>query len=159
MEMEITETPQGNNNNKTIICPIITVWILFLINIIDLNSSTSYRYYTLTIFLLIYLLSTLLLLVVGILITLGIEKGKYKLYHIGFIVTIVYALVKIFLRILLIMRYPNYFINSLIYLLLDLIPFIVLLLYRKKVKENSQDTEVVRNINIDLQEGNNQLIQ
>ncbi len=154
------EAPQANNN-KTIICPIVTIWIIFLINLIDLNSYIydRYRYYILSIFFLNYLLSTLLLLVVGILITLGIEKGKYKLYHIGFIVTIVYALVKIFLRILLIMRYPNYFINLLIYLLLDLIPFIVLLLYRKKVQENSQGIEAIRNINIDLQEGNNQLIQ
>ena len=157
MEMEITETPQGNNNNKTIICPIITVWILFLINIIDLNSSTSYRYYTL-IFLLIYLLSILLLLVIGILITLGIERGKYKLYRIGFIITIIYTIIQIFYIIPLIMKNQNYFITLLIYLLLDLILFIVLLLYRKKVKENSQD-EVVRNINIDLQEGNNHLIQ
>ena len=154
------EAPHANNN-KTIICPIVTIWIIFLINLIILNSSISYIYYTLNIFLLIYLLSTLLLLVIGILITLGIERGKNKLYHIGFIITIIYTIIQIFYIILLFINNPKtfrYFITLLIYLLLYLAPFIVLLLYRKKVQENSQD-EVVRNINIDLQEGNNHLIQ
>ena len=158
------EAPQANNN-KTIICPIVTIWIIFLINLIILNSSISYIYYTLNIFLLIYLLSTLLLLVIGILITLGILKRKNILYLIGFIITIIYTIIQIFYRIIFFLNNPNrssYFtllIISLFLLLFDLIPFIVLLLFRKNVKENCQDTEIVRNINIDLQEGNNQLIQ
>ncbi len=157
------EAPQANNN-KTIICPIVTIWIIFLINLIDLNSYIydRYRYYILSIFFLNYLLSTLLLLVIGILITLGIERGKNKLYHIGFIITIIYTIIQIIYIILLFINNPKklrYIITLLIYLLLDLIPFIVLLLYRKKVQENSQGIEAIRNINIDLQEGNNQLIQ
>ena len=63
MEMETPETAQARNN-KTLICPIITVWIYFLLSLIHFDSFI--RLYTLLD--IIYTLSTLLLLTIGILI-------------------------------------------------------------------------------------------
>ena len=157
MEMETPEAPQARNN-KIFICPILTVWIFFLLSLINFESYIRMN----SLLDIIYLLSALLLLIIGILITIAIVKGKYKLYLIGLIITIIYSIIQILLIILLIMNLSSQFINLitlLITLLIELIPLIVLLIYRKKVQENSQDTEVVRNINIDLQGGNNQLIQ
>ena len=156
MEMETPEAPQARNN-KIFICPILTVWIFFLLSLINFESYIRMN----SLLDIIYLLFALLLLIIGILITIAIVKGKYKLYLIGLIITIIYSIIQIFLTIYYIYNSDEsiYFFSNLILLLIFLIPLIVLLLYRKKVQDNSQDTEVFRNINIDLQGGNNQLIQ
>ncbi len=158
--METPERPPARNN-KTFICPIITVWIFFLLSLINLNSffSQNPKYFTIIEY--IYPLSTLLLLIMGIYITLGLVKRQYKLYNIGFIITIIYTIIQISSRLLLIMENRNrsHLFTNIIFLFIDFIPFIVVVSYRRKIQENYRDTEAFRNINIDLQEGDNQLIQ
>ena len=65
MEMETPEASQARNN-KIFICPILTVWIFFLLSLFDLNSHKRMN----SLLDIIYLLFALLLLIIGILIFL-----------------------------------------------------------------------------------------
>ena len=83
-------TPQAPQAKlKKVICPIVTVWVLFMVNlIIPFNGSRSYifYYYLERISPIFFLFIIFGLLTIAILITLGIERNKYKLYLIGFII-------------------------------------------------------------------------
>ena len=98
------ETPQEPQNKlEKIICPIVTVWVLFLLNIIIYKNGDFLYYYDHEYYyynnhrlgafpIIFYLFIFFGLLAIGVVITLSIEKNNYKLYFIGFIMSIIFEI-------------------------------------------------------------------
>ena len=155
--METPEEPLAEL--KKVICPIATVWNLFFINLIIIFNENLFKIYIKKEFyLILYLLITLYLLAIAIVITISIERIKYKLYFIGFIMSIIFeAIVTIYLFIKFINKSSN-FVYYLILLLIEWTLFIVLISYRRRVLENSQNNEINQGIYI-MTQGEDYLIQ
>ena len=93
-------------------------------------------------YLIFYLFIILCLFIIAILITISIERNKYRLYFIGFIMSIIFeAIVTIGLFIIFLNKSKKLFFY-LILLLIEWTLFIVLISYKKTVWENSQNNEV-----------------
>ena len=155
--MEIVQTERLISLKK-IICPIVTIWLLFGIRLIFYRSSIDDSP---TLFIYLYLINLLVLFIAGILITCSIEKNKTKLYLAGLITSIIYALLASVETVLTIInmryryRYRVYFFviisYNVIVLLGELSLFIILICYRKKLLENSRNTIINRSLVIPLQ--------
>ena len=148
------ETPQAPQVQfKKVICPIVTVWSLFFVNLMIISNRNllyKFNYYSLEAFRSVFFLFIIIsLLAIGIVITLSIERRKYRLYFIGFIMSIIFeAIVTIGLIILFIGNKAKYWYLFLILLLIEWSLFIVLLSYKKTVLENSQISEINQGIDI-----------
>ena len=93
-------------------------------------------------YLIFYLFIILCLFIIAILITISIERNKYRLYFIGFIMSIIFeAIITIGLFIIFLNKSKKLFFY-LILLLIEWTLFIVLISYKKTVWENSQNNEV-----------------
>ena len=157
--MEIVQTERLISLKK-IICPIVTIWLLFGIRLIFNRSSIDDSP---TLLKPLYPLNLLVLFIAGILITCSIEKNKTKLYLAGLITSIIYALLASVETVLTIInmryryryRYRVYFFviisYNVIVLLGELSLFIILICYRKKLLENSRNTIINRSLVIPLQ--------
>ena len=158
------ETPQAPQVQfKKVICPIVTVWSLFFVNLMIFSNTRllyEFSYYRLRGFWSLFFLFIIIgLLAIGIVITLSIERRKYRLYFIGFIMSIIFeAIVTIGLIILFFDDKLKYWYFYLILLLIEWSLFIVLLSYKKTVLENSQISEINQGIDI-LRQGNENLVQ
>ena len=148
---------ESQANLKKVICPIVTVWILFFMNLMFfLDYDLFYIYFNRItgLFLIFYLFIILCLFIIAILITISIERNKYRLYFIGFIMSIIFeAIVTIGLFIIFLNK-SKYFVFYLILLLIEWTLFIVLISYKKTVWQNSQNNEVnQRLVNMSQGEG------
>ena len=98
--MEIVQTERLISLKK-IICPIVTIWLLFGIRLIFNRSSIDDSP---TLLKPLYPLNLLVLFIAGILITCSIEKNKTKLYLAGLITSIIYALLSLVETVLTILN-------------------------------------------------------
>ena len=73
--MEYNNYNQGSSD--TIICPQITVWILFALNCISVFGNAS------------YLISFCIQLAIALCVTMGINKRNYNLYRVGLIISVI----------------------------------------------------------------------
>ena len=148
---------ESQANLKKVICPIVTGWILFFVNLmifLDYELLLIYFNRLTGLYLIFYLFIILCLFTIAILITISIERNKYRLYFIGFIMSIIFeAIVTIGLFIRFLNR-SKYLFFYLILLLIEWTLFIVLISYKKTVMENSQNNEVnQRLVNMSQGEG------
>ena len=142
-----TPNPTIISNQEKIICPLVTVWIVFIINYI-LFSDDGFIHYKR-----IFLPSLLIIiynLIFSIFITLSIEKNIYCLYLTGLIMSIIFVIGMIILFLFL----KIYLFLKIIYILIELSLFIVLMIYHKKVKKIIKDSNINRDLLDEYQDTN-----
>ena len=93
-------------------------------------------------YLIFYLFIILCLFIIAILITISIERNKYRLYFIGFIMSIIFEAIVIIGLFIIFLNKSKKLFFYLILLLIEWTLFIVLISYKKTVWENSQNNEV-----------------
>ena len=154
------------DTSEKIICPAITVWVLFIANLffnylkmiaIIFSSIFDYRKYALETSYEKFEFSSLLInclieLIVSILVSLSFEKKKQRLYLIGLIMSLIFAIYMTISFIIACVReyknissYDNYYtktekgifiFNEIFQILMNWSQFGVLILYFNKVKQS-----------------------
>ena len=137
------ENTQYSNNKQVLICPIVGAWIFFLMHlIIFINYIFGYAFISL--FIILYLFIVVLLL------TLSIERDKYNLFLVSFIMTIIYDVIITLGFIILLIRIKGkeWFVYF-IWVLFEWVLFVILLAYKKKIfKSTRQNESINENINL-----------
>ena len=84
------------------------------------------------------------------LLTLSIERDKYNLFLVSFIMTIIYdVIISLCFLMVLIEDKEKQWIIYFIYIILEWSLFVVLLAYKKKIQESTlQNEEINENINL-----------
>ena len=140
-----------------IICPIIASWLVFGIQFITcllviaiypiynseirlvLGRETIYFKYIDFYLILIMILLNIFLLVISILITISIERKKYHLYFVSIILTIIYEVIITVFLLLMLLFTIKYGYEAFLFVLSVLTEWsllLVLLLYRKRFKND-----------------------
>ena len=129
------------DSSEKIMCPTITVWIVFVVNLVlfysifimgDYRYYRFYRfYYVFQFFLLI--INCLIELISSILVTISFEKKKYCLYLSGLIMSLIFD---IFMTIFIIIIYSRdiLIISGILLIIIEWSLFTVLMIYNKRVK-------------------------
>ena len=127
------------NSSEKIMCPTITVWVVFVMNLISyysyliIEDYIYYRFYKYAFIFFSLLINCLIELISSILVTISFERKKYCLYLSGLIMSLIFD---IFITIFIIIIYIKE-ILSIKFVLLILIEwslFTVLMIYNKRVK-------------------------
>ena len=134
------------DNPEKIKCPIITVWIIFILNTFWVDSHIFYdlprRLYTIIPIILIIII--LIDLIGCIFVTLSFEKNKYSFYLTGLILTTIFNVLMTIAIILFVYRYFLIFI--IIQILADWSQLVVLLVYNKRVKSSFKHSHLNDNL-------------
>ena len=130
------------DSSEKMMCPTITVWIVFVVNLVlfysifimgDYRYYRYYRiYYVFQFFLLI--INCLIELISSILVTISFEKKKYCLYLSGLIMSLIFDIFMTIFIIMSIIYREILIISDILLILIEWSLFTVLMIYNKRVK-------------------------
>ena len=133
------------DNPDKIKCPIITVWIIFILNIFCIDHlDIDYHYRLYTIFSIILIIIIIIDLIGCIFVTLSFENNKYSFYLTGLIMTTIFNVLMTIEIILYTRRY--YLIFNILQIISNWSQLVVLLVYRKRVKSSFQHSHLNDNL-------------
>ena len=134
-------------NPEKMKCPILTVWIIFSLNIYFIDTYIFYDYHGIArynnsifrlprggffiLFLILLLVIILIGLIGSIFVTISFEKNKYSFYLVGLIMTSIFGLL---MSIMLILYGNGVDFIKVFQVIIEWSQLIVLLIYNKKVK-------------------------
>ena len=135
------------DSSEKIMCPTITVWIVFVVNLVSFYSifivddyDYDYRYYRYYGYYRYYafeffssIINFLIELIASILVTISFEKKKYCLYLSGLIMSLIFDIFMTIIIIIIIYR-KTFLINDILLILIEWSLFTVLMIYNKRVK-------------------------
>ena len=138
------------DNPEKIKCPIITVWIIFILNIFytdshilyDNHRNTFSRFYI--IFTTILIITILIDLIGCIFITISFENNKYSFYLTGLIVIIVFNV--LMTSVIILYGSRSFLIFDILQIIADWSQLIVLLVYNKRVKSSFKNSHLNDNL-------------
>ena len=129
------------NSSEKIMCPTITVWVVFIANLVSfysyliINDRLYYRIYKYAFEFFSLLINCLIELISSILVTISFEKKKYCLYLSGLIMSLIFDIfMTIFIIIKIIYSRGYFLISGILLILIEWSLFTVLMIYNKRVK-------------------------
>ena len=127
------------DSSEKIICPTITVWVVFVANLVSfysyliISDRLYYRFYKYAFEFFSLLINCLIELISSILVTISFEKKKYCFYLSGLIMSLIFD---IFMTIFIIIIYSRdiLIISGILLIIIEWSLFTVLMIYNKRVK-------------------------
>ena len=139
------------DNPEKIKCPIITVWIFFILNIFYTDSHILYDNHRNTFSRFFYIIFTTILIItilidlIGcIFITISFENNKYSFYLTGLIVIIVFNV--LMTSVIILYGSRSFLIFNILQIIADWSQLIVLLVYNKRVKSSFKHSHLNDNL-------------
>ena len=127
------------DSSEKIMCPTITVWVVFVANLVSfysyliISDRLYYRFYKYAFEFFSLLINCLIELISSILVTISFEKKKYCFYLSGLIMSLIFD---IFMTIFIIIIYSRdiLIISGILLIIIEWSLFTVLMIYNKRVK-------------------------